>query len=131
MKTIINTFENISDIALAFFDEREEVLKEITEENLYFAVPSFSTQHKRLYLIGDMIYNNTVNVVANIEEGYEVKLIVKDSFDSLDDFNDATNTVSCTFSHSYLNSIPVDILIISNKAVLNTINLSITITTGA
>lgn len=131
MSEIIRTTENISDIALAYFDEVDETLKEINENNLYFSLSPFSTQHKRLYLIGDLIYKDVVRVYAYIGNGdFEVKLSLLDSFTSVADFSDATDNVYCTLDNTHLNSIPLDILVISNNISYSTVTLEIEIIVG-
>ena len=113
MSTLFKTKENISSIALAYYDEIEEVLKEIDEDNLYFSLQPFRTEYKRLYLIGDLIYSEVVKVSITVPEGFEVKIKKLDTFDSVSNFDDATNEIYCTVSNNYLNAIPIDILIIS------------------
>lgn len=130
MNEIIKTTENISDIALAYFDETDETLKEINENNLYFSLSPFSTQYKRLYLIGDLIYKDIIKITANINEEYEVKLNLLDSFNSVSDFTEATNTIYCTLDNKHLNSIPLDILVISKTISYTTVDLEIDITIG-
>jgi len=127
---IIKTNENISDIALTYFDEQEEVLKEITADNLYFSLSPFSTSYKRLYLVGDLIYNDIIRVRASPMEGYTVKLKILDRFNYVSDFEDATDQVYCSLDNKHLNSIPLDILIISENIVSETVPLVLTIIVG-
>ncbi len=132
MNAIIKNNENITDIALAYYDEKEELLKEINSENLYFTVYPFSVTHKRLYLIGDLIYtNNNITVTGTSSDDYTIKLLVIDKFNSLDDFSDSSNSVSCRLSSNYLNTIPIDILIESQKNTINTVNLELAIEVGS
>lgn len=125
METLINTDENISDIALAYYDDVDEVLKEVKGENLYFSLSPFSSQYKRLYLIGDLIYKDIVRVTANISEGFEVKLASLSSFNYLSDFEDKTNELYCVLDNKHLNSIPLDVLVTSNSIAYNTVFLDI------
>lgn len=130
MSEIINTNENINSIALAYYDDEEEVLKEVNEDNLYFSLSPYSTKYKRLYLIGDLIYRDVIKVEALVSDGYEVKLNLLDSFNNISDFTDSSNTVYCTLNSTHLNSIPLDILVISTNILYETINLEINITVG-
>lgn len=130
MSDIIKTTENISDIALAYFDEVDETLKEINEDNLYFSLSPFSTQYKRLYLIGDLIYKDVIKVTASVHQDYEVKLNLLDSFNSVSDFTEATNIIYCALDNKHLNSIPLDILVTSKNISYNTVDLEIDITIG-
>lgn len=130
MNDIIKTNENISDIALTYFDEEEEVLKEITVDNLYFSLSPFSTSYKRLYLVGDLIYKDIIHVSANISDGYSVKLKILDKFNYVSDFEDATSDVYCTLNNTHLNSIPLDILIISESIVSETVQLELRLSIG-
>ena len=130
MSEIINTNENINSIALAYYDEEDEVLKEVNEDNLYFSLSPYSTKYKRLYLIGDLIYRDIIKVEALVSEGYEVKLKLLDAFNNISDFSDSTNRVYCTLNNTHLNSIPLDILVISTNTYYETVNLEIRITVG-
>lgn len=130
MSEIINTNENINSIALAYYDEEDEVLKEVNEDNLYFSLSPYSTKYKRLYLIGDLIYRDIIKVEALVSEGYEVKLKLLDAFNNISDFSDSTNRVYCTLNNTHLNSIPLDILVISTNTSYETVNLEIRITVG-
>ena len=130
MSEIINTNENINSIALAYYDEEDEVLKEVNEDNLYFSLSPYSTKYKRLYLIGDLIYRDIIKVEALVSEGYEVKLKLSDAFNNISDFSDSTNRVYCTLNNTHLNSIPLDILVISTNTSYETVNLEIRITVG-
>ena len=130
MSEIINTNENINSIALAYYDEEDEVLKEVNEDNLYFSLSPYSTKYKRLYLIGDLIYRDIIKVEALVSEGYEVKLNLLDAFNNISDFSDSTNRVYCTLNNTHLNSIPLDILVISTNTSYETVNLEIRITVG-
>lgn len=131
MSEILNTNENISDLALAYFDEVDEVLKEITPDNLYFSISPYSSQYKRLYLIGDLIYKDIIKVSAYIDNDfYEVYVKVLDSFNKISDFEESTNYAYCTLTNKHLNSIPVDFLIVSNNICMDTIQLTIELSTG-
>ena len=130
MSEIINTNENINSIALAYYDEEDEVLKEVNEDNLYFSLSPYSTKYKRLYLIGDLIYRDIIKVEALVSEGYEVKLKLLDAFNNISDFSDSTNRVYCTLNNTHLNSIPLDVLVISTNTSYETVNLEIRITVG-
>lgn len=130
MSEIINTNENINSIALAYYDEEDEVLKEVNEDNLYFSLSPYSTKYKRLYLIGDLIYRDIIKVEALVSEGYEIKLKLLDAFNNISDFSDSTNRVYCTLNNTHLNSIPLDILVISTNTSYETVNLEIRITVG-
>ena len=130
MSEIIKTNENINSIALAYYDEEDEVLKEVNEDNLYFSLSPYSTKYKRLYLIGDLIYRDIIKVEALVSEGYEVKLKLLDAFNNISDFSDSTNRVYCTLNNTHLNSIPLDILVISTNTSYETVNLEIRITVG-
>ena len=130
MSEIIKTNENINSIALAYYDEEDEVLKEVNEDNLYFSLSPYSTKYKRLYLIGDLIYRDIIKVEALVSEGYEVKLKLLDAFNNISDFSDSTNRVYCTLNNTHLNSIPLDILVLSTNTSYETVNLEIRITVG-
>lgn len=135
MSEIIKTNENINSIALAYYDEEDEVLKEVNEDNLYFSLSPYSTKYKRLYLIGDLIYRDIIKVEAFVNSfgeitNYEVKLNLLDAFNNISDFSDSTNRVYCTLNNTHLNSIPLDILVISTNTSYETVNLEIRITVG-
>ena len=122
MNALLKTNENIVDIAIAYFDESDEMLKEITQDNLYFALSALSFQYKRLYLIGDLMYTSSIKITAIIvddpDEEYTIKLNLNKDFNNVADFNDSTNSVSGTFDNQasrYLNAMPLDILISSNN----------------
>lgn len=130
MSEILNTNENISDIALAYFDEIEEVLKEIKDDSLYFSLSPFTSEYKRLYLIGDMIYTEHIRLTAHVPEGFSVKVLLKDEYTSYRNFEEASDTVYCSMSSRYLNAIPVDFLVRSESINYGTVNLDIKLRVG-
>lgn len=130
MSEILKTNENISDIALAYFDEVDEVLKEVTEDNFYFALHPFTSQYRKLYLIGDMIYSNNIRVSAYSSDNYSVKVLFTDKVTSLEDFNEASDQDSFFFDGLYLNAIPVHILVTSESITYSDMSLNLTITVG-
>lgn len=135
MNDLIKTNENIVDIALAHFDEVDELLKEINATDLYFAVSPLSVQYKRLYVIGDLLYNSSIRITSTVptefEEQYEVRLRLGTNYQSIDDFSQATNTVFGnyrTFGSKHLNAVPLDVLIISKTVTETTTSISFEIT---
>ena len=122
LESLLNTFENISDIALAYFDEKAEVLREISDQEDYFCVAPFSVQYKRLYIIGDLLYNNVFTISAKLDtefqNQYEIKLKLGSIYNQVSDFDEASNSVSGYYKnlgHKYLNAVPLDVLVISNN----------------
>lgn len=122
LESLLNTFENISDIALAYFDEKAEVLREISDQEDYFCVAPFSVQYKRLYIIGDLLYNNTVTISAKLntefQDQYEIKLKLGSTYNQVSDFDGASDTISGSYKsigHKYLNAVPLDVLVTSNN----------------
>lgn len=122
LESLLNTFENISDIALAFYDEESEVLRELSDQGDYFCVAPFSVQYKRLYIIGDLLYNNSINISAKLntdfENQYEIKLKLGSEYNQVSDFDGCNDTVSGEYkntSHKYLNALPLDVLIVSKN----------------
>lgn len=115
MKTTIRTKENISTLAITYFDEIGESLKEISDGGVYFAMSPFETQHKRLYIIGDFIYNHRITVKAEVDslDDYSVKLSLGLS---TPDFESNVGSITMeTSSSSFINALPLDISITSNR----------------
>lgn len=137
MESLINTNEDISDIALAYYDDKLEVLKEISEQGTYFSVAPFSVTYKRLYVIGDLLYNNAVKITAELPPEfanlYEVKLRFGQVYNQVGDFDSATNTVTGsyeTLGFKYLNAVPLDVLVISKNMVEMSTGITFIITIG-
>lgn len=119
MNNLIKTNENISTLAIAYYDEVEEVLKEI-DSSLYFALSPLSLSYKRLYLIGDLLYQGNVTITATLpnqfQENYTIKLRLGEIYNNVDDFTNSTNTVTGnykTVNFKYSNAVPLDVLIYS------------------
>lgn len=117
----LNTVENTDTLCLCYLDEIDETLKEV-DESTYFAVYPLGVTHKRLYLIGDLIYKGTIKVTANlpvISNGdYSISLRLGKEYVGVEDFEDEDNTDQGSYNEltiKYSNAIPVDILISSNK----------------
>lgn len=134
LESLINTNEDISDIALAYYDDKLEVLKEMSEQGSYFSVAPFSTTYKRLYVIGDLLYNNSVTIKAELPDEfknqYEVKLRFGEIYNQISDFDSATNTVTGsykTLGFKYLNAVPIDVLVISKSIAEMSTSISFTI----
>lgn len=124
---IIKTEENIDSLALAYYDEVNKVLKEVNSDDFYFTLSPFSSEYKRLYIIGDLIYNDVINIYAEDVEGFSVKITQLDTFNSYTDFDNALSYLTCVYDNKYLNSIPIDILITSESINEKTIDLKLNI----
>ena len=114
MTNYINTSEVIDNLALTEFDTESESLVEITNESLIIAVPAKRFTIKRFYLIGEMLYNNTISVqVSTGSVSYIAKLLLgSKEFPRYSDFIESE--VSSTYDTSnfkFLNALPVDVLI--------------------
>lgn len=128
MKTILNTSESISTIAISYLDEEDEVLKEISNGGLYFSLSPFSKQLKRLFVIGDLLYNNKITIKAIIEsdKDYEVKVKLNSVGN---DFTSNTDTiVMLNTTSAFVNALPLDVLITSKSIIEKSVNLNFTIT---
>lgn len=132
MSYIINTNESISMMALAVYDERDEVLKEVSEEDLIFTVKANQRSIKRLYLIGDLLYTNSVTVSVTVADTtqYTAKILAGLEFTRYSDFSDKTNTITINYStasHKFLNALAVDVLLESKTFSTTDIPISITL----
>lgn len=131
MSHVINTAKSISMLALAVYDEKGEVLKEATPEDLVFTVKANQKNMKRLYLIGELLYTHNITITANIDsEEYDVKVLSGIEFTRYSDFADKTNTVVVTYSeapHKFLNALAVDVLLESKAFSLTSVPITITI----
>ena len=115
MTFVINSLESIDNLALAYFDEQEEVLKEVTEDDLIFPVFSNKRIIKRLYVIGDLLYNNQITVEVTTDSSqYRAKIAIGRDTLRYSDFDEYTNIQTTTYAQSpykLLNALPVDIYI--------------------
>lgn len=132
MSYVINTNESISTMALAVYDERDEVLKEVSETDLIFTVKANQRNIKRLYLIGDLLYTNSVTISVTVSDitQYTAKVLAGLEFTRYSDFADKTNTITINYntaSHKFLNALAVDILLESKTFSTTDVPLSITI----
>ncbi len=130
MTNYINTSEVIDNLALTEFDTESESLVEITNESLIIAVPAKRFTIKRFYLIGEMLYNNTISVqVSTGSVSYIAKLLLgSKEFPRYSDFIESE--VSSTYDTSnfkFLNALPVDILIESKHMSQTDCTIDITI----
>lgn len=130
MTNYINTSEVIDNLALTEFDTESESLVEITNESLIIAVPAKRFTIKRFYLIGEMLYNNTISVqVSTGSISYAAKLLLgSKEFPRYSDFIESE--VSSTYDTSnfkFLNALPVDILIESKHMSQTDCTIDITI----
>lgn len=135
MTYVIKTSESIDNLALAVYDERDEILREITEDDLIFPVFFNRRIIKRLYLIGEMIYDKNLTVTINIPSEstnlYTAKIRVgldKPRYSDFDEFS-STHTVSYSSSnYKFLNALPVDVMIESKDITYADVSVDITIT---
>lgn len=115
MTYVINTVESINELALALYDDRDEVLREVTENDLVFPVFSNKRIIKRLYLIGEFLYKKQITVsVSTDNTQYIAKVVIGREDIRYSDFIEYTNMHSTTYDTSpykYLNALPVDIYI--------------------
>ena len=130
MTNYINTSEVIDNLALTEFDTESESLVEITNESLIIAVPAKRFTIKRFYLIGEMLYNNTISVqVSTGSVSYIAKLLLGyKEFPRYSDFIESE--VSSTYDTSnfkFLNALPVDVLIESKHLSQTDCTIDITI----
>lgn len=130
---ILKTKENISTIALAYLDETDGFLKEVTEKNMYVAIPSFKKGLKRFYLIGDYLYNYSLSVSALVTNPeLVVKVLLGRKINTLEIFTPATHIDKVIYQEAefkYLNAVPLDILIESQSILELTESLIIEIGT--
>lgn len=130
MTNYINTSEVIDNLALTEFDTESESLVEITNESLIIAVPAKRFTIKRFYLIGEMLYNNTISVqVSTGSVSYIAKLLLgSKEFPRYSDFIESE--VSSTYDTSnfkFLNALPVDVLIESKHLSQTDCTIDVTI----
>lgn len=130
MTNYINTSEVIDNLALTEFDTESESLVEITNESLIIAVPAKRFTIKRFYLIGEMLYNNTISVqVSTGSISYAAKLLLgSKEFPRYSDFIESE--VSSTYDTSnfkFLNALPIDVLIESKHMSQTDCTIDITI----
>ena len=130
MTNYINTSEVIDNLALTEFDTESESLVEITNESLIIAVPAKRFTIKRFYLIGEMLYNNTISVqVSTGSVSYIAKLLLgSKEFPRYSDFIESE--VSSTYDTSnfkFLNALPIDVLIESKHLSQTDCTIDITI----
>lgn len=130
MTNYINTSEVIDNLALTEFDTESESLVEITNESLIIAVPAKRFTIKRFYLIGEMLYNNTISVqVSTGSVSYIAKLLLgSKEFPRYSDFIESE--VSSTYDTSnfkFLNALPIDVLIESKHMSQTDCTIDITI----
>lgn len=117
MTNYINTSEIVNTLALAEFNTDLESLVEVTNDSFIIAVSAKKFTIKRYYIIGEMLYNNTISLTVETNNNeYTTKILVGNKeYPRRSDF--ITNISSVTYDNTqfkYLNALPVDILIESN-----------------
>lgn len=130
MSYVIDTNESISALALARYDEKDEVLKEVTIEDLVFTVKANQRSIKRLYIIGDLLYTNSIVVTVTVEDTtqYTAKVLSGLEFTRYSDFSDKTNIVTFAYNtaqHKFLNALSIDVLLESKD--FSTVDVPISI----
>lgn len=77
MTNYINTSEVIDNLALTEFDTESGVFGRNNQWISYYTVPAKRFTIKRFYLIGEMLYNNTISVqVSTGSVNYIAKLLL-------------------------------------------------------
>ena len=130
MTNYINTSEVIDNLALTEFDTESESLVEITNESLIIAVPAKRFTIKRFYLIGEMLYNNTISVqVSTGSVNYIAKLLLgSKEFPRYSDFIESEGSSTYdTSNFKFLNALPVDVLIESKHLSQTDCTIDVTI----
>lgn len=131
MTDIINSSEIIDYICLATYDKKEEVLREVTENDLIFPVAYNRSKIVRLYVMGELMYKNTVTVDIHMDdEKYDVKVIEGRDFTRYSDFENANKSITLsydTIGFKYLNALPIDILVVSKELSFKDVNINITV----
>lgn len=119
MTIYMNTSEVVNNLALTELDTETESLVEVTEDSFVIAVSSKRFTIKRYYLIGEMLYNKNITVkVITGSEDYTAKVLVGyKEYPRYSDFIESTfsNISYTTSSYKYLNALPVDVLVESNR----------------
>ena len=120
MKKILKTNENISTLAITYLDEVDETLKEISNGGLYFATSPFEAIHKRLYVIGDMLYDSVITISAEVAQYFRDDYTVQLKLGANDfvSFEESTNTSTKTLNivtSTFVNAMPLDVLVTSKN----------------
>lgn len=131
MTYIVNTKESINELALAIYDEKNEILREITEDDLVISLTAYQRTIQRLYLIGELLYTNTLSVsVATDTSDYTAKVIIGKEDPRLSDFVEYSDRYTTTFKTAdfrFLNALPVDVYVESNSFAEQDVGIEITI----
>ena len=136
MTYVINTNESVNELALAIYDDRDEILREVQEDDLVFPVYTGRRLIKRLYLIGELLYDNPVEVkvMVNDPTQYNVKVVIGKDSPRFSDFTEYTDTHSTSYKSSsskFMNAWPVDIYVDSLGISSIDVEVSIEISAGA
>lgn len=136
MTYVINTNESVNELALAIYDDRDEILREVQEDDLVFPVYTGRRLIKRLYLIGELLYDNPVEVkvMVNDPTQYNVKVVIGKDSPRFSDFTEYTDTHSTSYKSSsskFMNALPVDIYVESLGISSIDVEVSIEISAGA
>lgn len=136
MTYVINTNESVNELALAIYDDRDEILREVQEDDLVFPVYTGRRLIKRLYLIGELLYDNPVEVkvMVNDQTQYNVKVVIGKDSPRFSDFTEYTDTHSTSYKSSsskFMNALPVDIYVESLGISSIDVEVSIEISAGA
>lgn len=119
MTIYMNTSEVVNNLALTELDAETESLREVTEDSFVIAVSSKRFTIKRYYLIGEMLYKKYITVrVTTGSFDYTARILVgSKEYPRYSDFNrEIHKGVSYdTSNFKYLNALPVDVLVESNR----------------
>lgn len=128
----LRTVTNTENIVLAVLDKETEILREVESQDLILPVFAKNMVIKRFFLIGEALYNSNLTVTANTStDEYTVKVAIGlGNIVRYSDFAEYTNSFTTQYNNtvnSYMNALPVDICITSNKYSIEDTELSITI----
>lgn len=135
MTYVINTNESVNELALSIYDDKDEILREITGDDLVFPVYTGRRLIKRLYLIGELLYDNPVTVKVTVHDTvqYRAKVVIGKDNPRFSDFVEYTDTATAVYSTSqnkYMNALPVDVYIESLAISVEDVEISIEISAG-
>lgn len=116
MTFVIDTRESIDNLALAIYDEKDEILREVTGDDLVFPVFATSRLIKRFFIIGELLYTNKVTITTTSADDtqYITKIAIGKDNLRYSDFSEYTSTATTTYEGAlskYYNALPVDIYV--------------------
>lgn len=136
MTFVISTTESIDNLALAIYDDKEETLREVRAEDLVFPIFATNRLIKRFFLIGELLYKNSITVTTTSSDPlqYTTKVVIGRNnlrYSDFIEYSSSDTTTYDTSTNKYLNALPVDVYIESLGYSEMDVSLDIDISVGA